>query len=303
MSEMVVHLAKEKPAAAVNMLLSMSVAAGVEGMPFAEDIEDLVDTISYRLFNSPFNSKRALKNVLKNASEAVVGADLSGVGMHGFANELTGMQFASRVGLGNIIPGTRLGAADADYKSVVQEVIGPVASQALGVLQGVDSLTHGQYIDAMKHALPVAAQNFIKSAQQWNQGFASDIGGRKLVDISGPEAFAQGLGFSSAALSKAYEVDKIDKQTVAFYKQAKDQFVSDLTKAFVAGDKAGMQETIDTVTAWNQNNPQMPIALSPASMRKTLGLAAAPLNQRTFLKLPKGLRGSSESAFGLDSGQ
>jgi hypothetical protein len=86
------------------MLTSLAVGAGVDGLPFAEDIMDLIDTIAQRVFGSPFNSKRAIRNIAKTASEAMVGADLSSVVLNGVVNEVTGMSFASRVGLGNLIP-------------------------------------------------------------------------------------------------------------------------------------------------------------------------------------------------------
>lgn len=300
MTETIAHLAKEKPAAAVAMLASLTMMAGIEGMPFAQDIEDIVDTIAYRLFNSPFNSKRALRNVLKSASEAVTGTDLSSIGAHGLANELTGMNFASRVGLGDIIPGTRIGTADADYKKVVSEALGPVGSMVTGVLHGFDSINQGQYVDAMKQALPLAAQNLVKGAEQWQHGFASDIGGRKLVNVSGPEAFWQALGFSSNTLTKAYEMDRIDKEHLAFYQQAKQNFMTDLTKAIVTGDKERASEAIQAVVDWNKNNPDMIISMSPDSTRKALQQAGLPLDSRTYLKMPKALRGSSMTAIGLD---
>ncbi|MBK8772110.1 MAG: hypothetical protein IPM06_17035 [Rhizobiales bacterium] len=42
------------------MLLGLTAMAGVQGLPFAEEILNLVDVISQQLFNSPFNSRRAV---------------------------------------------------------------------------------------------------------------------------------------------------------------------------------------------------------------------------------------------------
>lgn len=297
--ESMAHLAKVSPSSAVYMTLTLALMAGVEGMPFAEDIEDLIDTIGQRVFNSPFNTKRALRNVLKNASEAVVGADLSGVLLHGVANELTGMSFASRVGMGNLIPGTRLGTADADYKRTMSEILGPIGTIVQGTLSGADSLSKGHFVEAAQQALPMAAQNLIKGAQQWKQGYASDIGGRKLVDVSGWEAFWQSMGFSSAAVNRAYDADRMDRQDLAFYKQAEGEFMKNMVQAMQKGDSDKVHEITDAVVAWNRAHPDMPMILSPDAVRRRLQQAGLPINQRTMLTMPRTLRGSSEYVLGL----
>jgi hypothetical protein len=299
-TELMAHLMRENPKAAVYMMLSYVLMAGIEGLPFAEDIEDLIDVLAQRFFGSPFNTRRALHNTLKTASEAMTGVDLSSVLLHGMANELTGMSFASRVGLGNLLPGTRLGAADADYKRVLSDVLGPVGAMIEGVAGGMDAVTRGQFVEAAKQAAPLAAQNLIKGWQQWEKGYATDIGGRRLVDISGPEAFWQSLGFSPAALARAYTTDVIDKQTAAFYSQVKADISGDLAKAINAGKPERVAEVVEAITAWNRAYPAMPLAISPTSVRRQIQLANMPLNQRTFALLPRALRAQSETALGLE---
>jgi hypothetical protein len=292
-------LAKENPRAAAFMLGSLVMVAGIQGLPFAEDLEDLIDTIAQRLFGSPFNSQRWLRNTLKTASEAVTGTDLSSIFMHGVVNTMTELNFASRVGLGNLIPGTRIGTADADYKSVMTEVIGPVGAMVGGVLGGADALNRGAFVEAARKALPLGAQNFVKGTQQWNSGFATDIGGRKLVDVSGWEAFWQSFGMSSAAVSSAYTADRIDRQTTAYYQAARGVFQSGIVKAVKAGDAGAIKDATDAVIAWNTAHPDMPMSISPASIRRAVTQAGMTLNQRTLEKMPKQLRGTSEAALGM----
>lgn len=299
MMETMTFLAKTNPKSAVFMLGMLVLMAGVEGLPFAEDLEDLIDVLAQRLFGEPFNSKRWLRNTLKNASEAVVGADLSGVLMHGVANTLTGLNFASRVGAGNLIPGTRVGAADSDYRRAMDEILGPVGGMVSGMVEGADALSKGDFMEAAKKGLPLAAKNAVKGWEQFEKGYATDAGGRKLVDVGSWEAFWQSLGFSSSALSQVYESDTIDRRTVAFYNGIKTQFTKEMVAAIRDGDREVANEVGQAVMAWNQAHPDMPIAMSPAGLRRQVALAGMPLNQRTLLTMPKYLRGQSEAAIGL----
>jgi hypothetical protein len=299
MMETMTFLAKTNPKSAVFMLGMLVLMAGVEGLPFAEDLEDLIDVLAQRLFGEPFNSKRWLRNTLKSASEAVVGADLSGVLMHGVANSLTGLNFASRVGAGNLIPGTRIGAADTDYRRAMDEILGPVGGMVSGMVEGADALSKGDFLEAAKKGLPLAAKNAVKGWEQFEKGYATDAGGRKLVDVGSWEAFWQSVGFSSSALSQVYEADTIDRRTVAFYNDIRTQFTKEMVSAIRDGDRAAAQEVGQAIMAWNQTHPDMPIAMSPASLRRQVALAGMPLNQRTLLTMPKYLRGQSEAAIGL----
>lgn len=299
MMETMTFLAKTNPKSAVFMLGMLVLMAGVEGLPFAEDLEDLIDVLAQRLFNEPFNSKRWLRNTLKSASEAVVGADLSGVLMHGVANSLTGLNFASRVGAGNLIPGTRIGAADVDYRRAMDEILGPVGGMVTGIVGGADALSKGDFLEAAKKGLPLAAKNAVKGWEQFEKGYATDAGGRKLVDVGSWEAFWQSVGFSSSALSQVYESDTIDRRTVAFYNDIRTQFTKEMVSAIRDGDRAAAQEIGQAIMAWNQAHPDMPVAMSPASLRRQVALAGMPLNQRTLLTMPKYLRGQSEAAIGL----
>jgi len=299
-TEMMLYLAREKPQAAVYMMLTYVMMAGIEGLPFAEDIEDLIDTLAQRVFGSAFNSKRALRNVLKTASDATLGVDLSSMFVHGVANELTGLSYASRVGLGNLIPGTRIGTADADYKRVMSEALGPIASLIQGVLAGADGLTRGNFDIAAAKILPLAGQNLVKSWTQFENGFATDAGGRKLIDVGGVEAFFQAVGFSSAALAKAYTADSIDRQTLAFYTQVQQDITKDLVKAVREGRQADADAIVAAIGSWNEAYPQMPMVLSPAGVRRNIALAGMTLNERTLKMLPRQLRGSSEAAIGLE---
>ena len=291
--EMLHTMYRQNPKSAVYMLLGLTAMTGVNGLPFAETLLDLIDTISQRLFGSPFNARRAMRNVMKDASEAIVGVDLSEVFLRGTINAVTGMNVASRIGLGDFVPGTRIGAADNDYARTMEQVLGAPIAMATDVVQAVGKLTKADFYGALREGGPSAARNAIKAYEQMDKGFAVDARGQKLVDVSGPEAFWQALGFSSASLAKAYDMDRIDKQTKAFYAQVRADFTKELVQASLAGDSAKAASVYDAMRSWNESYPDMPLALSPGTLRRQMVMAGLPLNERTQRLLPRQLRGTS----------
>ena len=291
--EMLHTMYRQSPKSAVYMLLGLTAMTGVNGLPFAETLLDLIDTISQRLFGSPFNARRAMRNVMKDASEAIVGVDLSEVFLRGTINAVTGMNVASRIGLGDFVPGTRIGAADNDYARTMEQILGAPIAMTTDVVQTVGKLTKADFYGALREGGPSAIRNAIKAYEQMDKGFAVDARGQRLVDVSGPEAFWQALGFSSASLAKAYDMDRIDKQTKAFYVQVRSDFTKELVQAALAGDSAKAAGVYEAMRDWNESYPDMPIALSPGTLRRQMVLAGLPLNERTQRLLPRQLRGTS----------
>lgn len=302
-TEMLVKLGRTDKRAAAYMLLALFAFAGAEGLPFADDIMDIVDGVSQKVFGSPFSARRAVRNMAKDASEALLGADLSSIFMRGTANWLTGASIASRVGLGNLIPGTRILSADADFKKVGEEVLGPAFAAAVSWGGFADPFVKGDLEGALRNAPFLAVQNATKGVTAWSRGYAEDKGGRKVVDLSGWEAAMQAIGFTSNAATAAYDLDRIDREQKAFYLQTKRDIIGRLTKAINLKDDATVSETIQFVARWNEKNPDMPISITAQSLRRSVALAGLPVNERTLRSLPRALRGQSVAAELAGEGQ
>jgi hypothetical protein len=132
------------------------------------------------------------------------------------------------------------------------------------------------------------------------KGYASDIGGRKLVDVSGWEAFWQSFGFSSSAVNRAYDADRIDRQDLAFYKQAEGEFMKNIVQAARRATRSACTRSPTPSSRGTTSHPDMPMMMSPDAVRRRLQQAGMPINERTMLTMPRALRGQSEYVLGLD---
>jgi len=307
MVEAIVLMYKANPKSAIYMLLGLTLMTGVQGLPFAETLMNLIDMIAQRLFNSPFNSRRAIRNMVKDASEAIVGYDLSSIVLRGVLNEVLGMSMSSRIGMGDFVPGSRMGTADADQGRVLEELLGAPFAMMQDTLSSAGKLVGGvatgdwkQSVDALRAGGPIALRNVIKGAEQLQDGYASDSKGRRVDDVSTWSALWQLTGLAPAKIAKAYEQDRIDKQSAAFYTQVRSDMQSQLVKALKAGDGAKANDLWDTARAWEEMYPDMPLRLSPSAIRREIVMSGMRLDERTLKMLPKSLRGTSISSEGSD---
>ena len=116
-----------------------------------------------------------------------------------------------------------------------------------------------------------------------------------LAKASGIEAILQSAGFSSGGLAHLYDLDRIDRQTTAFYALAREDFSKAIVKAIRDGDTGRVTELTQAITAWNVSHPEMPLAISGPSIRRRIAEAGMPLNERTLRQLPRALRSGSEA--------
>lgn len=291
---------KQSPRAAVNMLLGLTAMAGVQGLPFAQTIEDLIDTIAQNIFGSPFNSRRAMRNVIKSASEAMVGADLSDLVLNGMVNDVVGVSVSSRIGMGDFVPGSRLGTADADQGKILSQIAGAPYSMVHDVVTNIGGAVSGlatgdwkQAADALRAGGPVALRNVVKGVEQLDRGYASDAKGRRIVDTTTLDGVLQMTGLSSAALAKAYDLERINVQTKAFYTQISQDMQAQLIAAIRDNDIDKVQEINDLRNAWNKRYPEMPIMPSAAAVRRGVMLAGMPLDRRSQMQWARQIRGNN----------
>jgi len=288
---------KQSPKSAVYMLLGLTAMAGVQGLPFAEEILNLVDVISQRIFGSPFNSRRAMRNVIKSASEMIGVVDLSDAVMRGMVNEITGVGIATRVS-GGLLPGTRIGAADATEGRVLSEIAGAPYSMVQDTMSNVGGFVSGvatgnwmKAADAIRAGGPIALRNLVKGAEQLSSGYASDSRGQKVTDVSTLDGLLQLTGLSSAKVTNMQDHNSIVIQVKAFHTQVSQDMQKQLVEAYRSGDTEKQAEIMDFASKWNAQYPNMPVLPNASAVRRAIMLADVPLDRRAQMLLGRRMRG------------
>lgn len=154
---------------ALYMLAVLFLLAGADGLPFENDLEDLIDTILQKMGYN-FSSKRKKEEFLID----FFGHDITEFILKGISG-ISGMPAdMSRLGSGNLIPGTGLFKAKASHTNDLMELMGAPGDFGKRVYEATGSALSGNVGDAMASLAPKAATNALKGKDMFITGEYKD---------------------------------------------------------------------------------------------------------------------------------
>lgn len=273
-------LENKKPAAL--MMLTLFALAGTEGLPFAEDIEDLIDTIGQWMGYSTNTKKTARLWMERTLTPNIANVLLHGVsGVPGVPIDV-----AQRMGFQNLIPGTALlKTSEPDATRDVLEMMGPAAT----LFQNLKSATEpGQSI--VRAISPVAVQNVLKGAEMLQTGQYRDMRERKVIDTTPVDAAFKMVGFQPQLVAQAQRVYGQNQQDLAQHKVVEDSIVLRLATAIVDNNPDLRAKAMEDWQDWNKKNPAEVIRITPAQIQTRARNMAQSREQRQIKGAPVELR-------------
>ncbi len=249
----------------VQYLTMMLILAGVSGLPFAEDIGDLLDTLL-----SFFGIPRA--NVEKEMLmfyDSVIPGSAEWINK-GILDQLIGVSVSSRIGMGNIVPLTSVGVPGTDITREFMDFTGPVVGLLAGTTSFVDGILsmplEAAGIKAGETSLrdvfrnsPVTALRSVGDAWAYlDTGAIVSADGRMVADnVSGFTIFMRLFGFYPAEASKQNNMVRLGKQSDAYRNDIAAKFRLDYIRAGMSngmkGNREAMARVIDEVERWNKS--------------------------------------------------
>ena len=270
-------------------LAVLLLAAGAQGMPGADDLDDLIDTLGQGL-GYDTNAKLWKTRVLSEA----IGSDGADFVLRGFS-ALPGfpLDVAGRLGLGNMIPGTGLLLkSKQDKAGEVAEALGPAASLAKGVASAVPALTTGNVAGVVEGIAPKAVKDLVKSLEMYRTGEYRDTKGRKVTEADATDALVKGLGFQPAQVARDSRRVQMANQQIALAKVTEAEFAEAIARARVDGDPDGERKARQRLAEWNARNPESRIAITPSQVARRARELRTTRDERFIRTAPKEMRQS-----------
>ena len=287
--ELLTRLAKSGPEGRKAALIGLGVMflmSGLQGIPGADDLDDLIDGLLQRLGYN-FSSKMAKREFFaKYMGE--MGASFMMRGVSGIPG--VPIDVAGRLGLGNLIPGTGLLTKKTDHTQDVAELLGPAGSFAKQVFTGADQATQGNFGEAVRAVLPVAAQNAWKGYDMAATGMYRDMRDRKVIDTDAYDAMVKAIGFQPTGVAKVQDSTRQVQQFIALNKMRETEIADQWAKAIFDGDEDGKAEARAALEQWNRDNPESPIRITTAQLLKRLRAMREDKVSRIERTAPKEIR-------------
>jgi hypothetical protein len=262
----------------MRALAILFLASGMQGLPFVEDFEDIIDAIGQWLGHGT-NSK---KWVRQNAASWLGDAGAQFV-LHGVSAILP-IDISARMGVGNLIPGTEaLKRSSTDKGRDVAEVLGPVGGVGEKILQGKPA-------DAL---VPKAIMDAYKAYQMWTTGQYRNSDGALIArDVTKGEAIAKGIGFNPDRIAVQGRKVWENSQDVRLAKDVESEITGKWAQGIVEKDPSKIREARQQLVDWNRRNPTMRIKIEQQQIRRRVAELNKTREERLIRRSSKELRGS-----------
>ena len=251
------NMALKERLAMVGLLVLMS---GLKGIPFADDLADLVDTLMQK-----FGLKwTGLEAELSLALDA--GGISSAFVTRGALDYWFGFTASTRLGMGDLIPGTGYFKAGSDHERELQSIFGPVYGAWFGSSGVVSSAsTSLQYIaevvglkddvtslgDVLRTGGGSSAlKNYAKGFTLLIDGSVTNARGQMVAKDAGVfAAITQLMGFYPAAATDQYAVIRMTNDARDYAQAIKTGYIDAWIKADSAQERSAVRAMVND---WNK---------------------------------------------------
>ncbi|MFM7010967.1 MAG: PLxRFG domain-containing protein, partial [Betaproteobacteria bacterium] len=265
------------------------VFAGISGMPFSDDLDDLIDTIAHMLGFAWDNKAK------KRAFVAgVFGRDAGEYIMNGVSAGLP-LDISGRMGLANLIPATGVLDPSKDRAKELSEVAGPAGAAIQTIVKAGDRMLSGigsmrDVRDIARMSAPVAVANLMAGWNMAEDGYYTDTKGRKVVDTDMKDAFFKTLGFNPSVVSESSRAREEIFNRSAVLRDMKARISERWADGIANRNPDKVAEARAVLARWNENNPDDQIRVNMAGILRRAKEARATASDRAVKAAPKELR-------------
>ena len=274
------------------MVLMLWFFSGLNGLFGADDLDDLIDTVGQRLgfdTNAKEWKHKMLVEHIGPQLAAWMGMDeIAGKQIGRFAESGVGGLVGSpiditRLGMGNLIPGTGLLRKDVQNpENEVLEMFGPMGSYATKILEAA----RGE----PGKVFPVAIANAIKAADMAKTGVYRDVRNKTVIETTPADAWVKAIGFQPGVVAQDQRANRIQAQRNALQRATEQEIAADITNARFLDDQEAEDKAWERLDKWNERNPDTEVEITEKQLRQRLKQMDMTRAERLEKSTPKELR-------------
>ena len=275
----------------VGMLVGLWLLTGLTGLPFAEDLEDVIDTLAQKLKVSGWQGARY------EAAQFIDGIfpGMSPLFLKGVVNNVLPADVAGRTSLGDLLPATDILLAGADVSRGISEIAGPAPAMLLGTAQFATDLLSVPFsttttLETAAREAPVTMVRALADAYAYLQtGAVVDRRGYTVSpDMDAATVITRALGFYPAAAANQYEMIRSAKRMTDYQREVVTGYRTAWVSAMMRGDREFAKQIEESVADWNaaSKGTALEIRNFVPNSRRALEEARRPATARTLRSAP-----------------
>jgi len=275
----------------VGMLVALWMLTGLTGLPFAEDLEDLIDTLAQKLKVSGWQGARY------ESAQFIDGVfpGMSPMLLKGIVNQYLPADIAGRTSLGDLLPATDVLLAGADVSRGVSELAGPAPAMLLGTAQFAADLLSVPFsatttLETAAREAPVTMIRALADAYAYTQsGAVVDRRGYTVSpDMDVATVITRALGFYPAAAANQYEIIRSAKRMTDYQREVVTGYRTAWVSAMMRNDRDFARQIEESVEDWNtaSKGTALEIRNFVQNSRRALQEARRPAAARTLRSAP-----------------
>lgn len=244
-------------------------AAGALGLPLGVfGISPLLSLLAMGMGgpDEPWDWQTEFRNMLADTFGKPTGEAIA----HGPLRALLGIDFAARVGLGDLW--VRSPQAEKEGRDLVEAwmltLLGPVAGYAGNIGTAMKAFDEGKYGRGLESMLPKFIAAPLKATRYETEGVKSWRGDDLGVALHGNDILATAVGFNPSTVAEMYEGRRAIKNKEAKLVARREEIANMFVSAALAGDREMQDEALTAAMHFSEVNPDM--AINADSLRRAL---------------------------------
>ena len=275
----------------VGMIAGLWLLSGLAGLPFAEDLEDLADTLAQKLKvpgwqGARYETAKFIDGIMPGMSPYL---------LKGLVNQFVEADVAGRTSLGDLFPGTDIFLAGADVSRGISEIAGPAPSMLIGTATFAADLLAMPFsattsLETVAREAPVTMIRALGDTYAYLQsGAVVDRRGYTVTpDMTAGTIIARALGFYPGSAAAQYDMIRSAKRMTDYQREVVTAYRTAWVKAMMRNDRAGARAIEDEVDGWNESakGSALEIKNFAKNSQRALGDAKRPAMERTLRSAP-----------------
>lgn len=269
-------------------LLMYALAGGLMGLPFADDLKELIQFAARRMFGKDFNIEREVRSLLVDMGSQHPDLFLHGMARYGFGlshiAELVGIpapsvDLSGSMSFGNVIPGLRDLGPEGDFNQKFVDGTANIGGGLVGMgvtfLQTLADQNPDQW-KRWERMMPSEMKAVSRAARWYERGSETNSTGGSILqfDPTDPkqmaEIAAQSLGFTPTRMAQKWDEIRAEQEVAAFWKTRREMLLQGVDWAYLHGDREAIADSLDAIANFNKDVISPAFSIRGKDVRQSL---------------------------------